>query len=75
MQEYPVNVGAPQISIFGVTLFVVHIKDPLDVICNISMYADAISMHLYSKSDQAADLWQQLGLDPKLESDQQHTTD
>ena len=38
-----------------------------DVICNISIYADDNT--LYYKCDQASDLWQQLELASKLESD------
>ena len=40
---------------------------PNDVICNIAIYADDTT--LYSKSDQASDLWQQLELATELESD------
>ena len=45
----------------GPTLFLLYINDlPNDVICNISIYADDIT--LYSKCDQASDLWQQVEL-------------
>ena len=39
------------------TLFLIYINDlSLDVICNIATYADEAT--LYSKPDQAPDLWQ-----------------
>ena len=65
--EYLVNAGVPQGSILSLTLFLQHINDiPDDVMCDIAIYADGTT--LCSKCDQAFDLWQQLELTSKLES-------
>ena len=66
-QEYPANAGVPQGSILGLTFFLLYINDfPDDVIYNIAVYADDIT--LYSKCDQSSDLSQQLELAPETES-------
>ena len=60
-QEYRVNAGVPQGTILGPTLYLLYIHDlPDDVICDIAVYADDTT--IYSKCDQASDVWQQLEL-------------
>ena len=73
-QEYPVNEGVPQRSILAPILFSLYINDlPDKVICDIAIYAEHTT--LYSKCDQASDLWQQLGLASELESGLRDTVD
>ena len=73
-QEYPVNAGVSQGSIFGPALFLLYINDfPDDVIGNITIYAD--DTPLYSKIDQASDMWQQLELASEYASDLRDTVD
>ena len=69
-KEYPVNARVAKRSILGPTLFLLCIND-LSVICDIAIYADDTT--LYSKCDQASDLWQQLELASELESDLRDT--
>ena len=53
--------------------FLLYINDlPDDVICKIAIYVDTI---LYSKSEQASDLWQQLELASELKCDLRDTID
>ena len=66
-QKCLVNAGVPQGSILTPTLLT--LLD--DVIWDIAMYADDTT--LYSKCDQAFELWQQLELASELESDLQDT--
>ena len=74
LQENPVNAGVPWGFILGPTFFLLDINDLCDdVICNIVIGPDDTT--LYSKSDQASNLWQQLELTSKFESDLWDTVD
>ena len=73
-EQRPVSSGVPQDSILGPTLFLLYTNDlPEDVIGNIAIFADDTT--LYSKCDEASDLWQQLELASELESDLRETVD
>ena len=61
----------PEIAGFSQKMSLNDLTD--DVICNINIYADDTT--LYSKCDQASDLWQQLELASELESDLLDTLD
>ena len=55
-QEYSVNAAVSQGSILGPTLSLLYVNDvPDDVICSIAINADDTT--LYTKCDQASDLW------------------
>ena len=58
------------------TLFLIYINDlPDDVIYDIAIFADDNDTTVYSKCDQASDLWQQLELTSEIESDLPDTVD
>ena len=73
-KECPVNAGAPRGTLLRPTRLLLYINDlPDDIICNIAIYADDTT--LYSKCDQASDLWQQIKLASELESNLRKTVD
>ena len=73
-QEYLVDAEVFQGSIRSPKLFKLYINDLFeDIICNIGISTDNTT--LYSKCDQASDLWQQLELASELESDLRDTAD
>ena len=54
-------------ALFSVLHFPTIRDNPDDVICNIAIYVDDTT--LYSKCDQASEIWQQLELASEVESD------
>ena len=59
-------------SFYKYLLFLLYFNNlPDDVICDIAIYVDDTT--LYSKCDEASDLWQQVELASELESDLQRT--
>ena len=73
-QEYPVNAGVSQGSVLGATRFLLYINDLRDdVIYDFAIYADDTT--LYFKCDRTSDMWQQLELASKLESDLRDTVE
>ena len=70
--EYLVNAGVPQrLHSWFYTFPTLHYDLPDDVIFSIAIYTDDAT--LYSKCDQASDLWQQRELPSELESDVRDT--
>ena len=67
-QDYQINIGVPQGSIFGPKLFLLYFNDlPDDVICDIASYTDDTTLYSH--------LWQQLETVAELQSDPQDTVD
>ena len=56
LKNIQLNAGVSQGSILSPTVFLLYINDlPNNVICDITIYADDAT--LYTKCDQASDLW------------------
>ena len=66
--EYPVNTGVQQSSILCLMLSVLYINDlACNFICTIAIYHDDTT--LYCTCNQASNLWQQVEVASKLESE------
>ena len=70
-QEYPVNAGVLKAPFL--VLHFCYYRLMTFLTCDIAIYADDAT--LYSKCDQAFDLWQQLELDSEFESDLRDTVE
>ena len=73
-QEYSVSARVPQDTILGPTPFLLYINElPDDFFYDIAIYADNTT--LYSKCDEASDVWRKLKLASVFESDLRDTAD
>ena len=64
-QACPISADVSQDSILGPTIFYNDLLN--DLVCNVAIYADDTT--LFSKCDQASELWQQVEFSPGFESD------